>query len=60
MSLKRIEHLLEEVIFQQILTRNNGNLETANEVFRLALKNVQDVGDGYVKSVTTPEDRGEK
>ena len=38
-SLKRIEYLLEEVIFQQIVQFSNTN-EEANEKFKNALGNV--------------------
>lgn len=38
-SLKRIEYLLEEVIFQQIIQRSMSN-EEANEKLKDALKNV--------------------
>ena len=38
-SLKRIEYLLEEIIFQQILQRT-ATLEDANDKFKNALKNV--------------------
>ncbi len=41
-SVKRIEYLLEEMIFQQILARENNNVELANEKLKIALANVAD------------------
>ncbi len=41
MSLKRIEFLLEELIYQQILNRTQEN-DVSNEKFEIAMKNVSD------------------
>jgi hypothetical protein len=40
-SLKRIEYLLEELIFQNILTREQ-DCDTANEKFKTSMGNVSD------------------
>jgi hypothetical protein len=39
-TLARIECLLEEIIFRQVLDSSGGDVDKANEVFKAALKNV--------------------
>ncbi|MBD0296147.1 MAG: hypothetical protein ICV84_13255 [Flavisolibacter sp.] len=41
-SLIRIECLLEELIFRQILANENNNIDAANERFKSALQNIDD------------------
>ena len=48
LSIKRIEYLLEEVIFQSILSRGF-SAEEANEKFKLALTNVDNIMKSYIQ-----------
>jgi hypothetical protein len=39
-SMARIEALLEESLFRQILQSKNGDVEKTNETFKTAMKNI--------------------